>query len=304
MKRFYKEGYPNHVYCKGKDGNMIFYSTSDCIYYFTLYCCLSRKYGVSTYAFSIMPNHTHSQQKAPNRRVFISFNQDLQSVFTRGYNSWHNREGELFEKPFGSAPKTDEKHIKNNLSYICNNAAEGKLSKGVSDYRWNLMAYYRNDHPFSDKIILSESSIKMREAVKYIDKMRRLNRPLDYRIQSMLFKGLNHKQRMQVTDYIVVRYNCLDYDNYSKYFGSFEKALAGMDANTGSEHDLKEEWEDFSKYRELIDMAGRLGLDMEHINFEKVDRDAIMELILPLSRVCSDKKKLSRFLHLKNTQEA
>lgn len=217
MKRSFKEGYPNHVYCKGVRGNLIFYSTADCLFYVTLYSCLARKHKIRTNAFSIMPNHTHAQQEAERKEHFIHFNQDLLSQYSRGYNKQHKQSGDLFEKPFGSVPKIGEKYIRNNLSYINNNGASGKLSKGVVDYRWNLMAYYCSDHPFSEKIVLNRAKRRMKWAIKYVEKLRMDNKALDYR-------------------------RILD------YYGSFENAIRAMDANTGSEHDLKEDWEDYSEY--------------------------------------------------------
>jgi len=288
---------------------MIFYSTADCLYYITLYSCLSRKYRIRTYAFSLMPNHTHSQQEASGRKCFIAFNQDLQAQFTRGYNRQHKRSGELFQSPFGSVPKTGEKSIRSNLSYINNNGATGKLSKGVLDYRWNLMAYYDSGHPFSEKIRLREVSQRMRQAIRYVDRMRNKNKPLDHKAQKMLFKGLNGEERKQLVDYIIVKYHFLDYTCLIRCFGSVERALAGMDANTGSEYDFKEEWEDYSEYRKMIDVTSKAGFDMETVNFEKYpessgqhiqDQEAVFRLISLLSTVTRDRKKISRFLHLKN----
>jgi len=303
MKRFYKETYPAHVYCKGIRGNVIFYSNADCIYYITLYSCLARKYCIRTDAFSIMPNHTHSQQSAERRSDFIGFNQDLQSQFTRGYNKQHCRQGELFQKPFGSAPKTGEKYIKNNLSYINNNGASGRLSKGVLDYRWNLMAYFCSDHPFSEKIILNQASIRMRQSVKYVDKLRKENKPIDYRLQAMLFKGLNRKEGKQLLDYIISRYNFLDYSSILKLYGTFENALLAMDANTGSEHDIKEEWEDFSEYRDMMEASRKAGYSMERINFRLMNKEERFDLVILLSRLTKDKNKIYRFLHMDSDQE-
>lgn len=195
MKRSFREGYPNHVYCKCVDGNT--------------------------------PNHTHAQQSAEKRRDFVSFNQALVSQFTRGYNIQHNRSGELFHKPFGSVPKIGEKYIKNNLSYINNNGASGKLSKGVLDYRWNLMAYY----------------------------------------------------------------------------GTFENALFAMDANTGSEHDIKEDWEDFSEYRSMIEVCRQAGYNMESINFKLMKKEELFDLVILLSSVTKDKRKIFRFLHMESGHE-
>ena len=299
MKRLFKDGYPNHVYSKGVDGNMVFYSTADCIYYITLYYCLSRKYRIRTSAFSLMPNHTHSQQYAKSQKHFITFNQELLALFTRAYNIRHGRSGELFQKPFGSAPKVGAKSIKSNLSYINNNGAAGRLSKGVLDYRWNLMAYYYSDHPFSERIILRQSSQRLRHALRYVCKLHKRNKPLDYQIQDTLFKGLNPRERNQLIDFILYKYNFLDYSVLTRYFSSFEDALKGMDANTGSEYDLEEEWEDYSVYKKMIEAIRKAGYDIDRINFKELDNDTLIHLIALLSSVTKDKKRIFRFLHLK-----
>lgn len=277
---------------------MVFYSIADCLFYITLYSCLSRKYHIRTNAFSLMPNHTHSQQVVVSRQVFIAFNQELLSLFTRGYNIQHGRSGELFQKPFGSAPKIGGKSIKNNLSYINNNGAAGKLSRGVLDYRWNLMAYYDTDYPFSEKIVLNQASKRMRWAMRYVIELHGKNRPLDYRIQAMLFKGLNAKERKQLIDFIVVQYNFLDYSAITKHFGSFERALIAMDANTGSEYDIIEEWEDYSVFRTMTETFSKAGFKMETINFRSMERNSLHRIIRLLRRVTRDKKIIRQFLHL------
>lgn len=240
---------------------------------------------------------THSQQKAGNRERFIAFNGEMQGSFTRGYNRQHNRTGELLEKPFGSVPKIGEKYIRNNLSYINNNGAAGRLSKGVLDYRWNLMAYFGSGHPFSERVVLNKASQRLRQALRYVDKMREDDKPLDYRIQNMLFKGLNRKESKQLLDHIIAKYNFLDYSTLLKCYGSFEKALLAMDANTGSEHDLKEEWEDYSDYRKMIETASKAGYDMERVNFRSLSKDESFNLIMLLSQVTGDNRKIRRFLH-------
>ena len=298
MKRSFKAGYPNHVYCKGINGNMVFYSTADCIYYLTLYSCLAKRYHIRTTAFSIMPNHTHSQQEAASKKTFITFNQELSGMFTLGYNEQHEREGGLFESPFGSVPKTGAKYIKNNLSYINNNGAEGRLSEGVLDYRWNLMAYCKSDHPFSEKIVPSKASQRLRSAMRYVLKLCREGKPIGYKVQGFLFKGLNTKERKQLVDYIIVQYNFMDYSALTKYYGSFDNALAAMNSNTGSEHDMREEWEDFSEYKAMMEVSGKAGYKMERINFKSLDKETLFKLAVKLSTVTRSRKKICRFLHL------
>ena len=57
--RRYIDGSSHHVYNRGIEGNIIFYSHWDCILYLTLYYLLGKQYGITTWAFCIMPNHVH-----------------------------------------------------------------------------------------------------------------------------------------------------------------------------------------------------------------------------------------------------
>ena len=297
--RNYKAGVPQHVYFKGINSGVIFYCIQDCIYYVTLYTCLAEKHCIITTAFTLMPNHSHAQQYAIGPKSFIAFNRDLSSTFTRGYNKWHNRRGVLFDNPFGSAPKTTGKTIKSNLSYICNNGAEGKLAKGVLDYRWNMMAYFRNPAPYSERIRKDKISKRLRDAVYLIDYYRKTCKPLGYNAQSLIFKRLDNKERQQAIDYILYMYNPLDYDGITTAFGSFGKAIAGMEANCGSEYDLKEDWDDYSVYPRLCSEVAKKGMDLQRINFEKMDTAQLEKIkaSLRLATQATD-KQLDKFLHI------
>jgi hypothetical protein len=160
------------------------------------------------------------------------------------------------------------------------------------------MAYYDTDYPFSEKIVLNQASKRMRWAMRYVIELHGKNRPLDYRIQSMLFKGLNAKERKQLIDFIVVQYNFLDYSAITKHFGSFERALIAMDANTGSEYDIIEEWEDYSVFRTMTETVSKAGFKMETINFRSMERNSLHRIIRLLRRVTRDKKIIRQFLHL------
>ena len=296
--RKYKEGVPQHVYFRGIGGGVIFYCIRDCIYYVTLYTCLAEKHRITTTAFSLMPNHSHSQQKALSHKSFSAFNGEFSAVFTRGYNRRHNRSGELFDNPFGSAPKPTGKLIKSNLSYICNNGAEGKLSKGVLDYQWNLMAYYHNPSPFSQRIRKDLVSKRLRDAVNMVDYFRKAGKPLGYNIQEILFKKLDKKEKKQLIDYILYKYNPLDYSGIESAFGSFAKALAGMEANCGSEYDIKEDWDDYSVYSELGSATAKKGVDLQKVNFEAMDIGRLLKLRSFLKQETrATERQLDKFLH-------
>ena len=296
--RKYKERVPQHVYFKGKGGGVIFYCLQDCIYFITQYTCLAEKHGIVTAAFTIMPNHSHAQQNASCHESFMAFNREFSSTFTRTYNKQHKRTGKLFDNPFGSSSKPTGKLVKSNLSYICNNGAEGKLSKGILDYRWSMMAYYQNPAPFSERIRKDKVSKRLRDAVKMVDYCRESGRPIGYKTQEMVFKKLDKKERKQIVDYILTRYNPVDYRGMELMFGSFKKALAGMEANCGAEHDLKEDWDDYSVYPKLERASLRKGIDLQTVNFETMGEKRLSDLRAYLKRSTgATDRQLDKYLH-------
>ena len=297
--RNYKEGVPQHVYFRGKGGGIIFYCVQDCIFYLTLYTCLAEKHGIITTAFTLMPNHSHAQQNAASRESFIAFNSEFSSTCTLEYNKWHNRRGELFDKPFGSSCKPTGKLVKSNISYICNNGAEGKLSNGILDYRWNLMAYFEDSSPFSEKIRRDRISKRLRDSLKMVDFCRNAGKPLGYNTQAFIFRKLDKKERKQLIDYILTKYNPIDYGGIELVFGSFEKALAGMEVNCGAEHDLKEDWDDYSVYARLGVAVAKRGIQLQGINFEGMDPTMLADLRAFLKRMTNaTEKQLDKYLHM------
>ena len=298
-KRNFKEGIPQHVYVRGIGGGIIFYSLEDCVFYITLYFCLSRKHGIVTYAFSLMPNHAHSQQKAGSLKSFTDFNKELLSKFAQTYNLRHSRHGPLFDKPFGSAPKSTGKLIKSNISYICNNGAEGKLSKGILDYRWNMVAYCTNSNPFSERKPERSSSRRFLRAMKLVRYCRRTLSPLDYKLQETVYKGLDHSEKKQILDLILTEYNVVDQEGMVVLFGSLDNALTAMETNCGSEHDIKEDWDNYSVYRSMIQCVSREGMDIRTLNFESMDEKGLKQLRRHLKKETgASEKQLDKFLHM------
>ena len=298
--RIFKEGVPQHVYVRGAEGVIIFYSLEDSIFYVTLYFCLSKKHEIVTYAFSLMPNHAHSQQKARSPKSFAAFNRELLSRFVQTYNRQHGRHGPLFDKPFGSASKPTGKLIKSNISYICNNAAEGKLSKGILDYRWNLIAYCKDSNPFSEQQSTRLSPRRFQRAVKMVKYCRSTLVPLDYKLQETVYKGLNKSEKKRIIDLILSEYNVVDKEGMVVYFGSLDNALTAMETNCGSEHDIKEDWDDYSLYRLMIQYIRRDGVDMRTVNFERMDEKGLIQLRMRLKKATgASDRQLDKFLHMK-----
>lgn len=247
-----------------------------------------------------MPNHVHSNEEAPSEEAFFNFQMDLNRVYTKQYNSEHKRSGRLFLKPFGFAPKTVGKRVRDNIAYIVNNPVVGKLSKTIDSYRWNLMAYRSTDHPFSEKILLNKATYRLRRSLGllqyYYDNMI----PLNYACQRMLFEGLSSKEAAQLTDRIIFMHNFLDYGAMADYYqGDIEKAVMTISANSGSEHDIPEDFEDYSVYKTMSQLAMKAGADLKQCNFEIWPVDELAQLADRISWAGFSSKQIRKFLHLK-----
>ena len=297
--RKYKKISTHHVYCKGIGGNIIFYSVQDCIFYITLYYHLSRKYGIVTRAFTIMPNHIHSNEQAHSQEDFFSFHRDLNNLFTKSYNAEHNRTGPLFEKPFGFAPKSVAKKIRENIVYILNNPIVGRLSNSVDQYKWNLMAYRHTSYPFSEKIVLNKASRRLRRSVKMLKYYFNNSLPLTYNRQRVLFKTLSPDEVLQLTDLILSLHNFLDYNNIGElYDGDVENAVIAAKAYSGTDHEIREDYEDYRAYQIMKKLSQASGIDLKTCNFEIMTEKELKSLSKRFRINCIDITQIQKFLHL------
>ena len=84
--------------------------------------------------------------------------------------------------------------------------------------------------------------------------MAEMNLPMKYNLLARLKKNLPEKEIEQLIDYIIVKYLPFDYQELVSYYESYDTMLTAMHSNTGSEHDIREEWEPESDlaYAEMI----------------------------------------------------
>ena len=297
--RKYRDGCTHHVYCKAVDGNVIFYSLQDCIYYITLYYHLARRFGIVTRAFCIMPNHIHSNEQAPSEKNFFEFHRVLNRDFTKTYNKEHGRTGPLFMKPFGFAPKVVGKRIRENISYILNNAVVGNLVPDVDQYKWNLMPYRKYSHPFSTKMVLRTASHPLRRSLEMLKYYYDRRLPLTYNRQRVLFKKLKQFEVAQLIDYIISLHNCLDYEAIGLlYKNDIENAIISARNNSGSEHDIPEDFEDYKVYNKMLKLARASGVDLQKCNFERMPGEELVKITEQFCLAGFPVRQIRKFLHL------
>ena len=294
--RVFKEGCAHHLYLKARKGNVLFYRTEDYVYFLTLLSILAQRYGIVIEALCIMFNHIHLFIQPVDRAKFNAFCRDLQSMFSTGYNNEYHLEGRLMMRS-GYAPKITGKSILSCLIYIDNNPVAGHLTGSAIEYKWNLLPFFRSDHPFSEKLVKRSSRLKMREAAKTVDYCFKKGQPMNYTVLRNIFRDMTPKEKLTVTDYIVNLYNPIDKESFLKRFGNWETAMLAIDSTTGAERDFHEAWEDYSVYLIMLKRCLHFGILPTHFNTMK--NEELRRLASILSGIPeSTAGHVRRFLHL------
>lgn len=239
-RKFYR-GVVNHVYQRSINGVNLFYDYEDFLVFYTIFAVCAQSTGIQILELCIMHNHFHCLIRTATVRELSCFMDRFTSWFVMEYNRSIGRKGKLLKKNFGSAPKWDEKAVRNSINYVGNNPVEKKTCKRAEEYKWNFLAYAFSRNPFSEPLKRESASKPLRRALKETDNMVQLNLPVKYAQIKRMMKDLTDNEKEQLTDYIIWNYLPFDYTELISYYGSYQTMLAAMNYNTGSEYDIKEE---------------------------------------------------------------
>ena len=260
--RKFVSGAWHHIYTISHDGGVLFYRISDRLCLFTILSVYARKYKIVVLGLSIMFTHIHMMLRALDLSQQTAFISQSLSTFSRVINADRSRQGSLFRRPFGSAPKKSDKEKRSALIYLYNNPVEKHLCKKAVDDRWNFLAYCREPFPFSDKLIKHNVTFRLRKAAEYIDAESDAGRYLRPAALRRLFSGLTREEQEQLTDYIIQKYQFICYEEALELFGDSNKLLLATEASAGKEFDVGEEFDPHSDiaYREMCILAARARL--------------------------------------------
>lgn len=243
MKGQNRKFYPdiiNHCYQRTINGDLLFYNVYDCLMFFTIFCLYAPRYGVRVYKLCLMPDHIHSSSSAKRKKDLTEFTQVYTAIYAREHNEVCHEKGSVFQSPFGSVPKYGDKKARSNLIYVDNNPVERHLVKKAEDYCWNFLAYANSDYPFSTPLVLKKSSDSMKTAIQIVDSWYGEGKYLNYFLLRRMFSPLDEKEKRQLADYIICKYNILDYKGAEAFFDGYEDMLKATHSVTGSEYDLNE----------------------------------------------------------------
>ena len=244
----------HHIYQNTQSGYLIFYSVKDYLILFSVISIFARRYKMQILGICMMPDHIHLIAYVRDPDQLKAFIRDYTSVFTKLFNRHYNLSGPLFNTPFGCVPKLIHKKIRSAIAYVYNNPVEGHLALKVEEDRWNFLAYVYEKHPFSEKMRIDKARWELRKALYTVKAYKREGRWLKYPELEKVTENLSLRELQQFTDYAIRKYNCIDYTAATAYYGSYEKMVIALDANTGSEYDLKEDTfaKDYRIYKKMI----------------------------------------------------
>lgn len=232
-----------HIYQRTVNGHLLFYTVSDFLVFFTTFCSTARRYGIRVIGVCPMYDHLHVLVEVCAPKQLAVFVQAYSHQYSEEFNLSIGSSGSIFSPRYGRAERSGLKEVRSACSYVYNNPGEKDLCKRAEEYRWTFLAYAESKHPFSEPIVLSAASAKMRRAVKTVDYYRKYDKPLRYSWLRKMFDGLVLREKQQLTDYIIRKYNCIDYKRLlSFYDDSYEKACLAFASNQGKEFGLKEEF--------------------------------------------------------------
>ena len=299
-RKFYKNTL-THCYQRTDDDGVLFYTYSDHLVYFTHYCVMARKHHIKVLAMCQMPDHVHDSVITDRKENLERFKCETNTSFSRKHNERFHRKGSVLEGPYGRAPKFEEKKARTNLIYVENNPVERKLVEVAEEYRWNYLAYAGSDHPFSEKLVIRRARWPLQKAVKEVKAQFKAGKPMGYAQLERLFGPLGHRERLQLTDYIVTTYNVIDYQATINCFGSYERLLTAVHSTTGSEYDLREYFVGKSDacYNQMTNLLLREEKLKDIHDLLSLSIDERTELFLFLQRSLDVlPKQIAKYLHI------
>ena len=232
----------NHIYQRSVGGFNIFYDREDYLLCYMIMSVIAKKRNVSILEICFMINHIHILVDSDTCEQLADFIRDYTSLYVMEYNASIGRNGRLFHKSFGSAPKCGDKKMRSVIVYIGNNPVEKCLCRCAEDYRWNFLRYFVDDHPFSQNLTSKRRSRKLERCMKRVKAVAESGCYMNYIQLYDMFSSLSESEAEYLTDYIIVKYFPFDKERLLAYYDDWQQMIEAMHSSAGSEYDIAEKW--------------------------------------------------------------
>lgn len=271
-----------------KDRKRHFDETEDILACYTMISVYSRIHQIKILEICFMVDHIHILLIAENPEAMAGFMRDFSSAYVLSLNASTGRSGQLLHKSYGNAPKRGDKKTRSTIIYIGNNPVEKKLCTRAEGYRWNFLPYILTPFPYSGKRTLRDMENSIRKLCKEVQDCRNRN------------EYLTHDKEF-LTDFIVMRYWCMDESAMISYFMDLKSMIEAMASTTGSEHDICETFipEPDTSYHEMTAIIQKVlpGTPVRKIISFSIERKMKVASFLRQTTSASF-SQICRFLHI------
>lgn len=271
-----------------KDRKRHFDETEDILACYTMISVYSRIHQIKILEICFMVDHIHILLIAENPEAMAGFMRDFSSAYVLSLNASTGRSGQLLHKSYGNAPKRGDKKTRSTIIYIGNNPVEKKLCTRAEGYRWNFLPYILTPFPYSGKRTLRDMENSIRKLCKEVQDCRNRN------------EYLTHDKEF-LTDFIVMRYWCMDESAMISYFKDLKSMIEAMASTTGSEHDICETFipEPDTSYHEMTAIIQKVlpGTPVRKIISFSMERKMKVASFLRQTTSASF-SQICRFLHI------
>lgn len=301
-KRKFIAGEYLHVYQRTIEGVNIFYDRIDYLVFFTIFSTIAKLYDITILQLCIMIDHIHILVASDKLEEVASFLRHYTSHFVQVYNLEIGRNGQLFHKSYGSAPKKGNKKIRSTIVYIGNNPVEKSLCMEASEYRWNFLGYALDKNPYSNKVPRKNCPPRIRSIMKEIEKNHIANKHLSYAQLRRIFAKLSASEKEFVTDYIISTYYPFDTKELLSFYNSYSDMINAMKSTAGNEYDIKEKYYQGSDkvYDEMIEYVEKVMNIKPARLITAFSADRKFEIAKQLQRATKGSTmQISKFVHLK-----
>lgn len=137
LPRVYIEEVLYYVTLKGGYNQNIFITSSDYNEYISLIDKYKTQYGFKLFSFVLLPTHLCLLIELKNNVPISDIMRDIDSLYTKGFNSRHNQRGHLFQERFKTVLIEKEPYLLQLLRHMCLIPQSTKLILNSKDYPYS-----------------------------------------------------------------------------------------------------------------------------------------------------------------------
>ncbi|MFH1782909.1 MAG: transposase [Candidatus Omnitrophota bacterium] len=137
LPRVYIENILYYVTSRGGHNQNIFIAPDDYSEYISLIGKYKEQYGFKLFSYCLLPNHLHMLVELKNNIGISNIMHDINSLYTKLFNSRYNRKGHLFQERFRASFAEKETYLLDLTRYIHLNPVSTGLVDNPQDYAYS-----------------------------------------------------------------------------------------------------------------------------------------------------------------------